>query len=136
MDICNTYWLDETGANCGMTRLYGRAFSNERINDYVPDVRFERVSLMGALGPGGIVAPLTYTGTLDSELFRTYIKRCLARALKKGDTLVLDNSSVHKVKDILKSLIDKGVKIIFLPTYSPDFNPIEHAWSKIKAYLT
>lgn len=118
-----------------MTRLYGRAFSNERVNDYVPDVRFERTSVMGALGLSGIVAPLTYKGTLNSELFRAYVKDCLAVAMKKGDTLILDNCSVHAVKDVLKPLIDKGINIIFLPVYSPDFNPIELAWSKMKAYL-
>jgi transposase len=118
-----------------MTRLYGRAFSNERVNDYVPDVRFERTSVMGALGLCGIIAPLTYRGTLNSELFSAYVKECLAPAMKKGDTLMLDNCSVHTVKDILKPLIDKGVNVVFLPVYSPDFNPIELAWSKIKAYL-
>ena len=118
-----------------MTRLYGRAFSNERVNDYVPDVRFERTSVMGALGLCGIIAPFTYEGTLNRELFSVYVKECLAVAMKKGDTLILDNCSVHTVKDILKPLIDKGVNVVFLPVYSPDFNPIELAWSKIKAYL-
>ena len=135
IDIKNTYWLDETSINCGMTRLYGRAISGKRIYDYVPDVRFERTSLMGALGVNGIIAPLTYKGTLNSELFRTYVKECLAPAMKKDDTLILDNLSVHKVKDVLKPLLDKGIIVIFIPAYSPDFNPIELAWSKIKSYL-
>lgn len=135
VDISNTYWFDESGANCGMTRLYGRAFSNERVNDYVPDVRFERTSVMGALALSGIIAPLTYKGTLNSNLFSSYVRECLAPVMKKGDTFMLDNCSVHTVKDILKPLIDKGVDVVFLPVYSPDFNPIELAWSKIKAYL-
>lgn len=118
-----------------MTRLYGRAFSNERVNDYVPDVRFERTSVMGALGLSGIVAPLTYKGTLNGSLFRTYVRECLAPALKKGDCFILDNASVHKVNGILQPLIDKGVNVVFLPAYSPDFNPIELAWSKVKARL-
>lgn len=135
MDVANTYWLDETSINCGMTRLYGRAFSNERVNDYVPDVRFERMSVMGAMGMNGIIAPLTYKGTLNGELFRAYIKECLVPAMKKGDTLILDNLSAHKVKDVMKPLVDKGINVVFLPRYSPDFNPIELAWSKIKACL-
>ncbi len=118
-----------------MTRLYGRALPNERVVDYVPDVRFERTSMIGALGPRGIVAPLTYKGTLNSELFRVYIEKCLAPVMNSGDTLVLDNLSVHRVKGCLKPLIEKGVCISFLPPYSPDFNPIELAWSKVKAFL-
>ena len=133
--MTNTYWLDETGVNCGMTRLYGRALSDERINDYVPDVRFERTSVMGALGLNGVIAPLTYKGTLNGEFFSVYVKECLAPAMKKGDRLILDNLSAHKVKGAIQPLIDKGINVVFLPVYSQDFNPIEHAWSKVKAYL-
>jgi len=135
MDVGNVYWLDQMSINCGMTRLYGRAFKNERINDYVPDVRFERTSVMGALGIKGMIAPLAYKGTLNGEFFGVYVKEVLAPAMQNGDTLILDNLSVHKVKDILKPLSDKGVKVVFLPVYSPDFSPIELAWSKIKAFL-
>ena len=118
-----------------MTRLYGRAPSNERVEEYVPDVRFERTSVMGALGLSGIIAPLTYKGTLNGEFFGVYVKESLAPAMNEGDTLMLDNLSSHKVKDALKPLYDKGINVIFLPPYSHDFNPIEQAWSKIKAYL-
>jgi transposase len=135
MGVANTYWLDESGVNCAMTRLYGWAPLGERINDYVPDARFERTSVMGAMGLNGIVAPLTYKGTLNGEFFGTYVKECLAPALKKGDTLILDNLSAHKVKGALQPLIDKGINVVFLPVYSQDFNPIEHAWSKMKAVL-
>ena len=135
MHVENVYWLDQMSINCGMTRLYGRAFKNERINDYVPDVRFERTSVMGALGVNGMIAPLAYKGTLTGEFFGVSVKEVLAPAMKKGDTLILDNLSPHKVKDVLKPLIDKGVKVVFLPVYSPDFSPIELAWSKIKAFL-
>ena len=135
MDTQNTYWLDQTGINAGMTRLYGRAPSNERIEEYVPDVRFERTSVMGAMGLNGIIAPLTYKGTLNGEFFGVYVKECLAPAMKEGDTLMLDNLSTHKVKDARKPLYEKGIKVVFLPPYSHDFNPIEQAWSKIKAYL-
>jgi len=135
MDVSNLYWLDQSSVNCGMTRLYGRAPSHERVNEYVPDVRFERTSVMGAMGLNGIIAPLAYKGTLNGEFFSVYVKERLAPAMKKGDILVLDNLSAHKVKDALKPLYDKGVSVIFLPPYSQDFNPIEQAWSKMKAYL-
>jgi transposase len=135
MDVSNTYWLDESGTNCGMTRLYGRAFSDERINDYVPDVRFERTSVIAAMGLDGIIAPMVYKGTMNGEFFGGYVERFLAPAMKKGDTLILDSLSAHKANGVLDSLIEKGVNIVFQPRYSPDFNPIELAWSKIKAYL-
>jgi len=118
-----------------MTRLYGRAPAGERVNEYVPDVRFERTSIMGAMGLNGIIAPLTYKGTLNGEFFGAYVRECLAPAMKTGDTLMLDNLSAHKVTDALEPLYDKGINVIFLPPYSHDFNPIEQAWSKIKAYL-
>jgi transposase len=118
-----------------MTRLYGRALSGKRVNDYVPDVRFERTSMMGALGLHGIIAPMTFKGTLNGDVFRIYVKECLAPVLQKDDNFVLDNYSVHTMKDILQPLIDKGVNIFFLPPYSPDFNPIELAWSKTKSIL-
>jgi len=118
-----------------MTRLYGRALADERINDYVPDVRFERISFIGALGTEGIVAPMSFKGTLNQNVFSAYIKKLLAPTLKEGDVLFLDNCSVHKVKDVLNPLVEKGVHIIFLPAYSPDFSPIENAFSKIKACL-
>ena len=135
IDISKAYWLDECSVNLGMTRNYGRAFSNERVIDYVPDIRFERTSILGVLGSTGIVAPFVYKDSLNGELFRAYVSKILSNVLNKGDTLILDNLSVHKMKGVLQSLIDKGVRIIFLPPYSPDFNPIELAWSKIKSYL-
>jgi len=135
INVTSTYWLDETGVNCGMTRLYGRALSNERVNDYVPDVRFERTSVMGAIGLNGIIAPLTYKGTLNGEFFALYVMKNLAPSMKRGDTLILDNLSAHKVKGAIQPLIDRGINVVFLPSYSSDFNPIELAWSKVKAYL-
>ena len=135
LDVSDVFWLDQSSINCGMTRLYGRGPSNERVNEYVPDIRFERTSIMGAMGVNGIIAPLTYKGTLNGEFFGTYVSECLAPAMKKGDTLMLDNLSVHKVQHALQPLYDKGIKVVFLPPYSQDFNPIEQAWSKIKAYL-
>lgn len=73
--------------NCGMTRLYGRAFSNERVNDYVPDVRFEQTSIIGALGLNGMIAPITYKGTMNGDFFKEYIAQVLAPAMEKGSTL-------------------------------------------------
>jgi len=90
------------------------------VEDYVPDVRLERTSIMGAMGLNGIIAPLAYKGTLNGEFFSVYVKECLAPSMKKGDTLMLDSLSAHKVKDALKPLYDKGISVIFLPPYSHD----------------
>jgi hypothetical protein len=92
------YFFDESSVNCGMTRLYGRSFSYERVVDYVLDVCFEWGLVMGALGVGGFVAPLSFRGTLDGELFGFYVEQVLVPVLKLGDVLILDNLSVHKVR--------------------------------------
>jgi transposase len=109
--------------------------SNERVNEYVPDVRFERTSLIGAMGVEGIIAPLSYKGTLDSKLFSAYVKECLIPVLKEGDTLILDNATPHKVKSIQEMLRNLGINVKYVPAYSPELYTIEMAWSKIKAYL-
>lgn len=118
-----------------MTRLYGWGNKSERVNDYVPDVRFERTSIIATLCEDGINAPMTFKGTLDKEVFSPYIKDFLAPTLNEGDIVVMDNYSVHKVKDILNPIYEKGATVLFLPPYSPDLNPIELAWSKMKSTL-
>lgn len=118
-----------------MTRLYGRAPSGERVNDYVPDVRFERTSIISSLRLSGNSAPLAFQGTMNGELFGLYIKECLAPTLNEGDIVVLDNYSPHKVAGVLQPIFDRGGAVLFLPPYSPDFNPIEMSWSKMKSIL-
>jgi len=118
-----------------MTRLYGWGEKSERVDDYVPDVRFARSSIIATLGVNGINAPMTYSGTLNSEVFRPYVEQVLAPTLEAGDVVIMDNYSVHKVAGILDPIYAKGAEVLFLPAYSPDLNPIEMAWSKIKAIL-
>jgi transposase len=127
-------FLDETSANCGMTRLYGRAPKNERIYDYVPDVRFKRTSLISTIRLNGDSVPFMFKGTLDGDLFIGYIEQYLAPTLKEGDILVLDSCSAHKKHD-LDAVYEQGADVWFLPKYSPDFNPCENAWSKTKSTL-
>lgn len=135
IDISKLKFLDESSANCGMTRLYGRAPTNERVNDYVPDVRFERTSFIGALGLDGITAPMMFKGTLNGDFFGGYVEHVLAPTLSPGDIVVLDNCSAHKASDVLDPIYDKGASVMFLPAYSPDLNPIELMFSKIKSIL-
>ena len=118
-----------------MTRLFGWGEKSTRVEDYVPDVRFERSSVIAMLSTDGIVAPMTYTGTLNGDLFRPYVQQVLAPALQAGDVVIMDNCSVHKVKGIVDPIYEKGAEVQFLPAYSPDLNPIEMAWSKIKSIL-
>jgi len=128
-------FLDESSINLGMTRLYGRAATNERVNDYVPDVRFERTSIISTVRLDGTQIPFIFKGTLNGELFKAYVEKFLVPALSKDDILLMDNSSVHRTKGTVNALLEKGVIVLFIPRYSPDFNPIELLWSKLKAFL-
>ena len=135
MDAASLVFLDETGINLGMTRLYGRAYGKERVVDYVPDVRFERVSLLSSVRLDGTLVPLVFSGALDGKLFLGYITQCLAPTLKEGDIVIMDNASVHKVKGVAEAIEARGAYLLYQPTYSPDFNPAENMWSKIKTAL-
>lgn len=118
-----------------MTRLYGRAPTSERVNDYVPDVRFERTSIIAVLGLEGIDASLAFKGTLNGNLFAWWVKEMLAPTLSIGDIVFLDNLSSHKVAGALDPIYDRGATPVFLPEYSPDLNPIELMWAKVKSVL-
>ena len=135
LDISKLVFLDESSINLGMTRLYGRAPTNERINDYVPDVRFQRTSVLSTIRLDGSQLPLIFDGTLNGKLFKKYVDEFLAPSLSEGDIVILDNSSVHRAKGVLDSITIRGAVALFLPPYSPDFNPMELLWSKIKTIL-
>jgi transposase len=135
LDKNKLIFVDESSINCGMTRLYGRALTKNRVNEYVPDVRFERTSIVSSIRLNGDTVPLIFKGTLNGELFGAYIKQCLAPTLSEGDIVIMDNCSSHKVKDILQPIFDMNATVLFLPPYSPDFNPIEMSWSKMKSIL-
>ena len=128
-------FLDECSINCGMARLYGRAPRHERVKGYVPDARFERTSVISTVRLDGGQAPLMFKGTLDGELFAAYTEKILAPTLREGDIVVMDNLSPHKVAGALGPIYRKGASAMFLPPYSPDYNPIELAWSKVKSVL-
>lgn len=135
MDINKLVFLDETSINAGMTRLYGRALKGERVNDYVPDMRFKRTSVLSSVRLNGEMETIYFEGTLNGELFTAYIKKVLAPTLKKGDIVIMDNLSSHKVKGVILPIFEAGATIKYLPPYSPDLNPIELLWSKFKSYL-
>jgi len=131
MNPDNLVFLDESSINTGMTRLYGRSTGGDRVVDYTPDVRFERTTILSSVRANGDMVPLVFDGSLNGDIFKEYIAKCLAPTLKEGDIVIMDN----KVAGVIDPIIAVGAKVLYLPPYSPDFNPIEMLWSKMKAYL-
>ena len=128
-------FIDESGAKTNMTRLYGRAPRGARVHDRVPNGRWETTTMIAAVGRNGPQAPWVIDGAMDGEAFTIWATHVLAPTLQPGDIVVMDNLSVHKNKVARSAIEEAGAEIWDLPPYSPDLNPIEKMWSKIKAYL-
>lgn len=118
-----------------MTRLYGRAAKGERVTDHVPSGHWNTTTLIAAVRKSGPIAPFLLEGAIDGDAFLTYVEKVLAPSLRPGDILVMDNLSTHKGKAARAAVVAAGARILDLPPYSPDLNPIEKMWSKIKACL-
>lgn len=119
-----------------MTRRYARAPRGERARDSTPRNYGAQTSVIGALGLGrGLLATMTVEGAVDRLCFDAYAERVLAPVLRRGDIVVLDNLGAHRASRIEQVCAERGASVLWLPPYSPDFSPIEQAWSKIKAYL-
>jgi len=127
--------LDESGAKTNLTRLRGRAPRGQRVHAACPAGHWHTTTILGALRLDGSTACMSIEGTTDTAVFDTYIRQVLAPTLRAGDILVLDNLSSHKNEPTLAWLAQAGVEVMFLPPYSPDLNPIEKMWSKVKATL-
>ncbi len=128
-------FLDESGVNLGLTRLYGRAAPGERVVEATPGISGAHYTLVAALGLKGIQAPLLFEGAMTALTFQVYVADVLAPTLHRGDILLLDNLSAHKPDPARAILEARGVQVIFLPPYSPDLNPIEKCWAKVKEAL-
>lgn len=135
LDANRLVFLDESGVNTGMTRLYGRAAKHECVIEAVPDTRFHRTTILSSVRLDGTTVPFVFEGALNGDTFRVYVTQLLAPSLKPGDIVVMDNLSSHKVSGIVEAIEAAGASVMFLPPYSPDLNPIELMWSKIKAVL-
>jgi transposase len=135
IDFSKLIFLDESGVNLSMTRLYGRARKNTRVRDAVPDARFHRTTVLSSVRLDGTIVPCVFEDSLNGNIFREYVRRFLLPTLQPGDVVVMDNLSSHKVKGIVEAIEAVGAFVKFLPPYSPDFNPIELMWSKMKAIL-
>lgn len=128
-------FLDETGATTKMARLYGRALRGERCRAAVPHGHWKTTTFTAGLRIGGLAAPMILDGPMDGSAFRAYVTQVLVPELAPGDTVIMDNLPAHKVRGVRDAIEAAGAKLIYLPPYSPDFNPIEMAFAKLKALL-
>jgi len=128
-------FFDESGAKTNMTRLYGRAPRGTRVHDYVPNGRWETTTMMAVIGHTGPQAPWVLDGPMNGAAFLTYVEKVLVPILRPTDILVMDNLTSHKNPAARALIVKTGAQIWDLPAYSPDLNPIEKMWSKVKAFL-
>lgn len=118
-----------------MTRTRGRAPRGTRLVDYVPHGHWKTTTFLAGLRLEGLSAPLVVDGAINGDIFLAYIRQHLAPTLKSGDIVIMDNLSSHKVAGIQEAIEAVGATLLFLPPYSPDFNPIEQVFAKLKALL-
>jgi transposase len=118
-----------------MTRRYGRAMGGGRAHDKAPAGHWNTTTLLCAVGTRGPVAPLVFEGPVDADVFAAWVEQFLLPTLRRGDVVVLDNLSSHKAASVRALIEGVGARLLFLPPYSPDLNPIEKMWSKIKTLL-
>lgn len=128
-------FIDEFGANMGLTRLFGRAHPGQRVVEATPGYSGAHYTVVACLGWGGLHAPWVLEGAMNTAGFETYVESLLCPTLRKGDIVVLDNLSAHKSNYTQQHIEEKGARLVFLPPYSPDLNPIELCWSKVKTAL-
>jgi transposase len=128
-------FIDETATSTKMARMYGRSARGERCRAAVPHGHWKTTTFVGALRLSGITAPMTLNGAMNGAAFTAYVQRVLAPTLTPGDIVVMDNLPAHKPPAIRAAIEAAGAELHFLPPYSPDFNPIELAFAKIKALL-
>jgi transposase len=118
-----------------MTRLRGRAERGQRVHGHAPQGHWHVTTLLGALRLDGSIACLAMEGATDTEVFQTYVRQVLSPVLRAGDIVIMDNLAPHKDPLSLSLIAQAGAKVLFLPAYSPDLNPIEKMWSKVKGLL-
>ena len=135
LDPRRLVFLDETFGTTKMTRLYGWGPKGERVIDRVPHGHWKTTTFVAALRLGGLFAPLVVDGPLNGELFREYVRQQLAPRLRGGDVLVMDNLATHKVAGVAEAVAARGARVLHVPPYSPDLNPIEMTFSKVKTEL-
>ena len=135
VDPTRLVFIDESGASTAMDRTHGRAPSGVRVDGPVPHGHWKMVTLTAAVRLDGVGACLAFDGATDSAAFETYIGQCLAPTLRPDDIVIMDNLSCHKTAEVARLIAATGAEVRYLPAYSPDLNPIERLFSKLKAWL-
>jgi len=128
-------FLDECGVTTDLLRRYGRSPRGTRLHDHTPCSHWQTQTVVAALRLEGLGAPAVFDGPIDNPSFLAYVEQVLVPTLRLGDVVVLDNLVVHKQPAVRAAIEQAGASVRFLPPYSPDFNPIEQAFAKLKAFL-
>jgi transposase len=132
LDPGRLVFIDETWIKTSMAPLRGWGPKGERVKDYAPHGRWRTLTFVGALRASGVTAPCVFDGPINGEAFRAWVEQLLVPTLKSGDIVVMDNLGSHKGGCVRRLIRAAGAKLWFLPAYSPDLNPIEQTFSKIK----
>lgn len=135
MDPSRFVFLDETGTSTNMTPRYGRCPRGQRLVAATPWGHWKTTTFVAGLREDGIIAPLVLDGPMTGEVFRAYVEQMLAPSLAPGDAVVMDNLAAHKVAGVREAIQAAGASLLYLPPYSPDLNPIEQVFAKLKALL-
>ena len=135
MDAERFVFLDETAATTAMTRLYGWGPRGARLIDAVPHGHWRTTTFLAGLRGEGVIAPLVVDGPVTGAVFRAYIEQMLAPTLRRRDVIVMDNVATHRMSGIREAITAAGASLLYLPSYSPDLNPIEQLFAKLKALL-
>lgn len=135
LDPARLIFIDETGLNTKMARLRGRCRKGERLFAGIPHGHWRTTTFVAGLRLGGLDAPMLLDGAMNGDAFLAYVKHVLVPDLQPGDIVIMDNLSVHKGAAVRDAIETAGAELRFLPPYSPDFNPIEQAFAKLKALL-
>ena len=135
LDPTRLVFIDETGATTKMARLRGRSPRGQRCRAAVPHGHWKTTTLVAGLRLDGMTAPMVIDGAMNGEAFAAYAEHLLVPTLAPGDVVVMDNLPAHRVKGAREAIEKAGARLLFLPPYSPDFNPIEQAFAKLKALL-
>ncbi len=135
LDPAQLVFVDESGPNLAMTPRYGRAPRGQRVVGQAPRNHGPNTTLIAAMSPVGIMAAMTVAGAMDRDAFEVFVAQVLVPSLTSGQTVIWDNLSVHKSATAQQLITAAGCQVVFLPPYSPDFAPIEQAFSKLKTLL-
>jgi transposase len=135
LDPAKLVFIDETGASTSLARTHGRCRRGRRLRAAVPHGHYKTVTLVAGLRLRGLAAPRVYDRPMNAALFEEWVEKCLVPTLSQGDIVVMDNLPAHKGARVEQLIKSAGAELRYLPPYSPDMNPIEKAFSKLKAYL-